>query len=373
MAGPRTAKPTSAPVAPPPEVAPDSHLPGTIRSIQILRFLAAFSVVLFHAHHALTRGAEADTVSKAFGVGATGVHVFFVISGFVMVYTTCRSGLTPASFLSRRLIRIYPIYWLTAATYLAAHWLLGSAYRLSLTDLIGAALLLPRYSSLVIGPGWTLSYEMYFYLCFAVAICLGVRRGLQLLSLFYVGSIAVGIALDPQSGVLDVATKPLLLEFLAGCWLGWLFIRGLRISIPLGALLMLGGAAMYAAGIWLDYQRLPSVLSWGIPSVLLVAGGLAVEPLLKGRLSQWSAELGDSSYLLYLSHILILDLLLATPVGLLNQSAAGALLLALPLAIACTAAAALGYKAVELPMLNALKTRLLRGRARKLRSAQVTS
>ena len=65
-------------------------------------------------------------MDHAFEVGASGVHIFFVISGFVMVYTSIRSNLTCGSFLKRRLIRIYPIYWVIFAAYLAAHQLLGT-------------------------------------------------------------------------------------------------------------------------------------------------------------------------------------------------------------------------------------------------------
>src|SRR3954468_14259762 len=45
--------PSPEPASAPPEVAPNSGQPGTILSIQILRFVAALSVVLFHAHVAL--------------------------------------------------------------------------------------------------------------------------------------------------------------------------------------------------------------------------------------------------------------------------------------------------------------------------------
>src|SRR4051812_5993274 len=131
----------SAPRSLPPAVAPNSELPGTIISIQVLRFVAAFMVVLFHSHVALVRslpGHVSDYVDHAFEVGASGVHIFFVISGFVMVYTSIRSNLTCGSFLKRRLIRIYPIYWVIFAAYLAAHQLLGTPYHISLSQLGGA-------------------------------------------------------------------------------------------------------------------------------------------------------------------------------------------------------------------------------------------
>jgi exopolysaccharide production protein ExoZ len=227
----------------PPSVAPNSELPGTILSIQVLRFVAAMSVVIFHAYVALMwrPGHVQDEVDHAFAVGASGVHIFFVISGFVMVYTSLRSRLTPRSFLNRRLIRIYPIYLLVGATYLVVHQLLGSPYHLTATELAGAALLLPGYSPLVIGPGWTLSFEMYFYLCFAAALFAGLRRGLVLLTGFYFLSVAARFFVDRSLSFVNVGTDSLLLEFMVGAWLGYAWANGLAIGRRVGALLIVGG------------------------------------------------------------------------------------------------------------------------------------
>lgn len=346
------------PQSPPPAVAPNSELPGTILSIQVLRFVAALSVVVFHAHIALTNGDPShvpDAVDHAFRVGASGVHIFFVISGFVMVYTSWRSRLTTGSFLKRRAMRIYPIYWLIGAIYLAAHQLLGTPYRLDGVDVAGAALLLPGYSSLVIGPGWTLSFEMYFYLCFGIALLAGVRRGLILLSGFYLLSVLAGLFFGRSNAFGLVATDSLLLEFMTGAWLGYAWAQGLVIGPRLGGAMVIVALILFASGFWLDYDALPSVASWGVPSLLLVAGALAFEPQLRSPLGRFFAKLGDSSYLLYLAHVLLIDLFLATPIAQLNQGGKSAVLMSFPIAIACTIIAAVGYEAVELPLLKAVK------------------
>lgn len=360
------------PASGPPAVAPDSDLPGTILSIQILRFVAALSVVVFHAHVALLRqisGHSSDQIDHAFGVGASGVHIFFVISGFVMVYTTWRSRLTSTDFLARRLIRIYPIYWVMAATYFLAHLLLSTPYHLSPADIVRSALLIPYASAMIIGPGWTLSFEMYFYLCFALALVAGFRRGLIILSILYPASIAVGLFLGPRSGWEHLVTNSLLLEFVAGAWLGFAFTRGLVVSSRVGGFLVVTGAALLISGCWLDYERIPSVISWGIPSFMLVSGALAFEPHLRSALGRRLAKMGDSSYLLYLSHVLILDLLIATPVRMLCKDEFSTVWLSLPLALVSTVVAALGYEGVELPMLKAMKKWVL-PRTRTQRKAQ---
>lgn len=358
------------PVAPPPAVAPNSEQPGTILSIQILRFIAALSVVLFHAHNALTDHLAAhkeDAIDHAFRVGASGVHIFFVISGFVMVYTTWRSRLTPGKFLSRRLIRIYPIYWVMAVTYFIVHLALGTRYHLGGLQFLGAALLFPETSSLIIGPGWTLSFEMYFYLCFALALLAGLKRGLVGLTAFYLLSTVAGRILAPHSAIGTTATNSLLLEFASGAWLGYVFAHGFAVRPRAGAALIFAGVVLFVSGFWLPYERLPSVISWGIPSLLLVTGALAFEPWLRNATGRGLAKLGDSSYLLYLSHILVIDLLIATPISVWNRSVPSAVWLTIPITAICTIGAALGYEAVERPLLKLLKTRLLPRRESRAR------
>lgn len=360
----------------PPAVAPNSELPGTILSIQVLRFIAALSVVIFHAHLLLSRklsGHVPNRVDHAFAVGASGVHIFFVISGFVMVYTSSRSGLTPGAFLKRRLIRIYPIYWLVGTLYLAAHLLLKHPYDLSVTEIAGAALLLPGYSPLVIGPGWTLSYEMYFYLCFTAALFAGVRAGLFFLTAFYALAVIAGAWLHPTSSWGNLATNSLLIEFLAGGWLAIVFLRGWVVSRTVGAALIAGAACLFASGFWLPYENIPSVVSWGIPAFMLVGGSLAFEADLKKGFGRRLAKLGDSSYLLYLSLVLVLDLLIATPIGALNGSESAAIWLSFPLSAACVVVAAFGYELVERPILGALKRMFLVTKRRPAEAAAALS
>ena len=346
-----------------PIIAPDSNSGGTLRSIQIMRFAAAFSVVVFHAHVALTvggSGAEPNIVAQAFGIGASGVHVFFVISGFVMAFTSWRSRLTPRNFLSRRMVRVLPIYWLMAAFYLIAHRILGTPYDLSLADVAGALMLWPGYSGMIIGPGWTLSFEMFFYLSFALCLFLGLRRGLVLLTLAYGGLIAVGQIFSPASPETKLATDPLLLEFLAGAWAGFAFAHDWRLPQRAGSALLAAGVLLIAGGIWFGYDRLPSVLTWGVPSVMIVSGGLSLEPRQDNRIAAFLARLGDSSYFLYLFHILAIDLILATPIGGLAARGHLAALCSLAFAIACTFGAAMGYRLIERPLLNRFKRRATR-------------
>ena len=91
--------------------------PSIIESVQWLRLLAATLVVFYHAEVQLFHLDE-DHVSD-FGLGASGVDLFFVISGFIMVLISRNRPTSFSSFIRRRLMRIVPLYWsLTLAVFL---------------------------------------------------------------------------------------------------------------------------------------------------------------------------------------------------------------------------------------------------------------
>lgn len=284
----------------------------TMHSIQLLRAIAALLVVLFHAQLAMsTQFASPAFASESylFAFGAVGVHIFFVISGFIMVYTTrVDVAFRARDFLRRRVLRIYPMYWLCAAFYLICHYLLDRPYLLSASEVIGALALLPDNASAIIGPAWTLSFEMFFYLCFGVAMKFGTARGLIILGCTFTFSI-VATLFFPMNGALGhLVSNTLLLEFIAGAAIGWLLITG-RLPQRGGPTVLLLAFGLFAAGIAAGYDRFPSVATWGLPSTLLVAGVVIWENACGFK--QWLRALsyfGNSSYVLYLIHIVIITL-----------------------------------------------------------------
>src|ERR1700677_21742 len=149
------------------------------RGIQILRGLAACMVVVHHATQMWSQSVTRITGLPVWWTGAAGVDIFFVISGFVMAVSTIgREHKThPArSFLERRIIRIFPLYWIVSAVLLlkvaALEWhpqLAGSSPHVHVTFgyLLASFLLIPYRDSLgnilpLLIAGWTLSYEMFF-------------------------------------------------------------------------------------------------------------------------------------------------------------------------------------------------------------------
>jgi exopolysaccharide production protein ExoZ len=298
-----------------------------VASIQFLRFVAASIVVLFHTTVALEKYFAGSLthyfVSNAV-IGASGVHIFFVISGFIMVYTSFRAAtghFDSAKFAFRRLIRIYPIYMICALFYLCVYFAFDAGKNLSVAQLFGSMFLLPGYSGLIIGPGWTLSYELYFYLCFGIAMTLGLVRGLLALTLFFIAAIAARFVFDTSNPFLHVFTSSLLIEFLLGAWIGYAAVSLVRIGNTIANMMLVASLAGFLAGVVFGFTRLPSSLTWGLPSALLVAGLVFREN--NGSvpsLIQKFSFLGDSSYSLYLLHVVLIDIVIFLAIGLFEQT-----------------------------------------------------
>jgi len=324
--------------------------------IQLLRAIAAMLVVLYHAQLAFsTRFARPafDGESYLFAFGAVGVHIFFVISGFIMVYTNPPTQKFEArTFFKRRLLRIYPVYWLCCALYLAGHLAIGNPYHLPGPEVAGAFLLVPGHSAAIIGPAWTLAFEMYFYFCFGLAMMLGHTRGLFVLAAAFGLAIAAGFFVHSESPLWKLATDSLLIEFVAGAAVGRLAAdnrlprRGERV---LGLIAML----IFMAGLAFGYDKGPSVIVWGVPSAILVLA-LVIHERNRGTspIVRKLGHFGDSSYALYLVHILVItltiELVLTAPILQKTEPA----LAALPVALVSLLLAEFLHHRIEKPFLR---------------------
>lgn len=325
-----------------------------VQSVQFLRFFAAALVTFHHSSEFLAEkfpGVMPRPVLYLTGFGASGVHIFFVISGFVMVFTSLSGEhLKPSVFLAKRFIRIFPIYWICAALYILYGDTIDARNVYQAQRLIGSLLLLPSDASLIIGQAWSLSYELYFYVCFAAILKLRPRIGLILLTSVFLLCIAFRSTLSLSNPLVALATSPLLIEFLAGAWIGYIAISGCKIDPVTSVVLIILGVIGFIIGIVLGYDRVPFFITWGLPSALLVGGFVFAEI---GGMSIKSVAaisfLGDSSYSLYLIHPLFIQFLL---LFLLNQKIiptqlASALSLCAILTALCIVAAIALYNSVE--------------------------
>lgn len=341
-------------------------MPKQVLSIQFLRFVAAFMVVVHHAQIALVdHGLAGPAIANAAhmtDLGAAGVHVFFVISGFIMVLTTHAAepgSATAWEFLVRRFLRIYPFYILCCLLYLVIFALLGNPNTLSFPELMLAMALVPGHSYGIIGPGWTLAYEIYFYICFAVGLLLAGRRGLLAVSVYFIICVFLGTIAGIEQSWLAILTNPLLFEFLLGAWIAMLVLRpeplNPKIATPMAAVALVA----FFSAIAFDYTKIPTVILWGVPAALLVMALTTMERV--DGIPEWMKAFkfsGDASYALYLLHILILDIVLVAAKSLGAGPGLGAVwwILGVLISIAVSFAA---HAYLEKPLQNLLKVRVL--------------
>jgi exopolysaccharide production protein ExoZ len=324
----------------------------TLHSIQCMRFIAAIIVVLFHSYASfapLASVTPAAGAAYAFGFGKVGVHIFFVISGYIMYLASFgrHDRFRAGQFFLRRLMRIYPIYWIFVLLYLIIFYIFDIMPVMSLSQFAEMLALIPPSAPLVIGPAWTLAYEIYFYLVFGLIMVLGPLRGTVALTATFVGCAVIGMVLRPEHPIAAMATNALLLEFCMGIWIARFTIR---YALPRfgGWVAMAGAACLYVAGLTWGYDRGPSAIIWGVPSALLIAGMVILEKTGRARLMRRLSWLGDSSYVLYLCHISIITLVIILMRWL-------GLALPLPLLLitvtaGCIVFAALFHVAIERPL-----------------------
>ena len=292
-----------------------------LESVQMLRAVAAIGVVFTHAITRVGATLSRDNYHSLFTdangqltLGDAGVDLFFVISGFIMLYVHRgdfeRAG-APTNFIKRRLLRIVPIYWLLttiAVAFLAfAPQLFTTHYTgIDLPWIAGSYLFVPVAPpggsvAPVVGVGWTLNYEMFFYAVFAGALLLPRTLGLRLICLCFGSLVAVGILLKPSSALLGFLTSWLLLDFLVGIAIAWWVLTRGKLSRRARYILLFSGAACLAATIvWTPPEQGPlRFLLWGIPAALIVFAMCSVTVPV-GRFGKFMSVLGDASYSIYL-------------------------------------------------------------------------
>lgn len=344
-----------------------------IANLQSLRGAAAMLVVLFHlVSIEANYGHGHRWLSEAWTVGMSGVDLFFVISGFVMA-TITRSTFQRAGawrrFLVHRVTRIYPLYWFFSLLVLAVFLVRPDMFKRSLgggeVDLLGSFLLLPQDGLPLLMVGWTLIHEMYFYLVFALLLFFPERRLVPLLGLWAGAVVCANLLLPASAGAtLHLVAHPLTLEFISGCLAALLIHRGVARA---GWLCLGTGIAAWLAGYFLHVHLgrglEPSawmrVLLFGAPAALVVYGLVALEMCHGLVLPRWTVRLGDASYSLYLSHVLVMGALARFGTGF---APAGDLALRpLLLAVLVVAAAGFGlacYRFLEKPLIRGARRML---------------
>jgi exopolysaccharide production protein ExoZ len=330
-------------------------------SIQILRALAALAVVLFHMQGELAHRGFDDPL-PSLNVGAFGVDLFFVISGFIMVYSSgpfFAQRVGGWRFFTKRIIRIAPLYWIfttiSAAIAVALSRYPGHA-DYSMRHIAASYLFFPAArpedgAMLPTCPtGWTLNFEMFFYVCFAFA--LQWRRPVV------VAAVCAALALLIVAGFLVAMPKPIaflanpiIAEFCLGMLLAQLFLSGFQIAPVTAAVLLLvgvAGALLYTP--YVDSHSGLRPLAWGLSALAIVAASILYKATLNGLVARALETLGDASYSLYLVHTALFISIYTVLSKFIDLHRIPAFLYGIGL-VGASVVAALGvYKWIELPI-----------------------
>ena len=347
-------------------------------SLQLLRAVAAIAVIIFHAQALCHRYASHSSHAEALlgNTGAYGVDLFFVLSGYVILHTIHATRTTAQAFLLRRVIRIVPIYWILTLTAVSLPYLVPFAFAQapiqhtaiqpgpSLPPLqsLAESLLFISYSWHTRGPilyvGWSIEYEMFFYILTSLAL-LGSLPVYRTLGLLFIGLYALVHCLVPPataSGtVLFFLGDQQIFEFVLGLLVAQIVLRekltALDVAIPVTALtltVLLEGAGRF--------------LIAGLPSAVVVWLALRVESRARGYPAvRYLAKVGDASYSIYLLQNLALP-----GIGKLWAHFVPQLppdLLVLVATVLVVAGGILVYHWIERPALKGLQRLLLSARA----------
>ena len=264
-----------------------------IKNIQVLRAFAALSVLFLHTVYAVNDYNFFQLTKNFSSWGDFGVDIFFIISGFIMIYIK-RSQKNVLYFLKKRIIRILPLYWFFNILYLFLFILFPTSFRtlqISSDNFFLSLLFLNQYINLekpIITAGWSLEYEMLFYILFA--ICMLFKN----IKLFYFFIIFLLFLLS----FLDF----LYIEFLFGILIGIFYINKNKLIKNILKnyscfILTFGFFTLFISFFF--YEETHRTIKYGIPCAFIVLGSIFSKQIS----NKYIIFLGNASYSIYLSHI----------------------------------------------------------------------
>jgi len=341
-----------------------------LENIQALRAIAAFLVLGLHTfNRAVAYGggpsvAQIKTVMHALGPG--GVDIFFVISGFIIVWVAhravgdsrpfSRSGLKAAlTFAFHRAARILPLFWIALAAMVILALIYGRSgpwHRL-LAEPSGLLLLTAPAAHPV---SWTLVFEMHFYAVAAFLILFAGRWVAIALGVWGLAHVALVMILMSASAAPYSFFQPISIDFVLGVALAVSMIRTSSRTAPLvvwgAAAASVGGAVLWSGRM--DYsEQLTRVLVWGVPTMGVLYGLILLETVRGVVLPAWLRHCGDWSYSLYLWHLPVLIALgmMVQALGRTGTFAGGAGYVMLGVVL-CLVVSALSHRFVESPIMR---------------------
>lgn len=299
-----------------------------INSIQILRGVAAVVVLIYHVSGFLRVNYSQVIFADFFRKGFAGVDLFFVISGFIISYTTKTYIGNPTKFKEywkKRIIRIYPIYWIVLGGIQLLQLILSNYLKVTSFETysnIGiwahfkTYTLLPKH--VAIDPvTWTMSYEIYFYALFSIVI---LSKRLWIIPAIILGltvhNSIVHPVFDPENGFsyYNFVFSNYNYEFLMGILISHYYDK-IRFSSYISILLIsIAVLIIYFWGDFVgDYDNFKRILIFGSAASLILVSSINIEKAGLLIAPSFCISVGSASYVLYLIHFPFLLILNRIP------------------------------------------------------------
>lgn len=332
--------------------------------IQVLRLIAALLVVIthitFYNHERL------DQNVNIWSFGAIGVDIFFVISGFIMVATSGIYDGKPVNwkdFVKKRILRIVPMYWIATSIKVLALLSVPAMVlhaELDLSRILMSYFFLPQFNPAgrfepLLGVGWTLIYEMFFYAFFALALFLN-RNSIKLISIIFVFFAFLSIFRMPDWPATTMYFHPIILYFVAGMWIYHYYRKLSHKSMMIITAII--GVLFFILAFLLDMDVTAKAKSLAgfLLAIWIFLFFLAIEPLIHGRVPRVLLFLGEASYVLYLFHPLFLPIIPEFFARYMNVPAWFSVLISIPTALI---GASIIHRIIEKPVTKWLKPKIL--------------
>lgn len=276
--------------------------------LQVLRIVAAVAVVFQHARGRMT-DFDGQINFLPFDQGARGVDLFFVISGFIMVWVTKDGAVAPLAFIKRRFFRVWPLYALVTLvaallSFLAPRFYYGST---DIVYIMKSAFFIPAFRPNdgnlfpIMVPGWSLNLEVVFYVIFGFSF--------YLRNPYFVACAAVGALYLLSNQFVSASSltasyggrHAIMLEFVLGVLVGVAYVRGARVPQVAAYVLMAFGFLMLVA------RNQEGLIGAGIPAVFVVFGAVNIDINFGGSANRVVDLLGRASFALYLIHNFVIQ------------------------------------------------------------------
>lgn len=344
--------------------------PVKFQNIQALRGVAVLLVVFCHLQVIEQKYSHGLIVLPAWlDYAIASVDLFFVISGFVIATVTrgqFQSLPAAGRFIFQRVTRIYPPYWFYSVIVLIIWWckpeLVNSAQG-NQVNILASFLIIPQDLLPLVMVGWTLIHEMYFYLVITLVLPVVPERAFPVLLVLWTLIVIVGSSFfminlgGDYQATTQVIFHPLTLNFIGGAAIA-LLVNG-RVGNKDRLIAGIGISAFLFSLIWFNMDESiikiegwPRVLLFGIPSLLVVYAAARAEISGKVCFPKSMIKIGDASYSIYLSHILVLAALgriwaKMTITGVMINVA-----MLVTMILATISVGLLSYRWMEAPILN---------------------